>query len=118
MNVFGADLAQGIPDKGTPLWTLVATDESGAVQEIRHPSSLPGLVAEIAALTGEDPFLLGVNIPVVVPARAARSRPFEGLLRKKFGFRISDLEHSSNPFSGGWWTVIPNSEFRIPNSRR
>ncbi len=88
MKVFGADLAQGIPDKGTPEWTLVATDRSGSITEVRRPSSLPGLVAEIAALTGEDPFLLGVNIPVATPVRPARSRPFEGLLRKKFGIRI------------------------------
>ena len=88
MNVFGADLAQGIPDKGSPQWTLVATSGSGAITEIRRPTSLPGLVAEIAALTREDPFLLGVNIPVVNPARATRSRPFEGVLRKKFGFRL------------------------------
>ncbi len=89
MNVFGADLAQGIPEKGSPEWTLVSTDGSGTVTEIRRPSSLPGLVAEIAALTGEDPFLLGVNIPVVIPARPTRSRPFEGLLRKKFGARLT-----------------------------
>ena len=88
MNVFGADLAQGIPDKGSPMWTLVATDDSGTITEIRRPSSLPGLVAEIAALTGGNPFLLGVNIPVAIPARPTRSRPFEGVLRKKFGSRI------------------------------
>lgn len=88
MNVFGADLAQGIPDKGPPAWTLVATDDSGSVTAVRRPASLPGLVAEIAELTGGDPFLLGVNIPVAAPARATRTRPFEGLLRKKFGVRL------------------------------
>ncbi len=88
LKVFGADLAQGIPDKGTPEWTLVSSDRSGTITEVRRPSSIPGLVAEIATLAGEDPFLLGVDIPVVLPVRPSRSRPFEGLLRKKFGVRI------------------------------
>ncbi len=88
MNIFGADLARPNPAEEAPEWTLVALDRSGKIRDVRRPSSIGALITEISAWTGDDPFLLGVDIPVVLPARETRTRPFEGVLRKKLGVRI------------------------------
>jgi len=88
VKIFGADLARTGQNNETPEWTLVYLDTSGSVQRVHHPSSLGGLIAEISEMAGDDPFLLGLNIPVAVPAKSSRTRPFESVLRKKFGIRI------------------------------
>jgi hypothetical protein len=88
VKIFGADLARTGPDNETQEWTLVHLDPSGSVQAVHHPSSLGGLIAEMSELAEDDPFLLGVNIPVAIPTKASRTRPFESLIRKKFGIRI------------------------------
>ena len=36
----------------------------------------------------DEPFLLGANIPVVVPAKPARARPVENLIRRRFRHRL------------------------------
>lgn len=88
MKVFGADLPRQ-PGSGQPENTLVQLDGDGQLIRVEHPPSIPALTAEVAARSESSPFLLGLDVPVVVPVKPARSRPVENLVRRRFGFRIA-----------------------------
>ena len=88
MRILGAHLSPELPSGVDAPGTLVALDDDGRVVAVRSPASLPAAAIEVGALVAGEPFLLAVNIPVVVPARAARTRPFESLVRRKLGFRV------------------------------
>ena len=88
MRIFGIDLPRESPGTATESTLVLLAEESGVVAQVEHATSLPGLAAHLGQLAGGEPFLLGVNIPIVVPARASRSRPVENLVRKRFGFRM------------------------------
>jgi predicted RNase H-like nuclease len=49
---------------------------------------LPEVAAAVGRLTGGDSFLLGVNIPVVVPGKTVRVRPVENQVRRRLGFKL------------------------------
>jgi predicted RNase H-like nuclease len=90
VRILGADLARQDPVKATGRWTVVALDETRTVASVRHPASLPELVADVGDLTGGETFLLGVDIPVVGPPKPGRSgRSVDSLVRRRFGLRIS-----------------------------
>ncbi len=88
MRVLGADLRPEAPAPGAREISLVLLDEAGRVVSIRHPASIPELAASVVELAAGEPFLLGINLPVVVPERAGRVRPVENLVYRRMGFRL------------------------------
>ena len=88
MRVLGADLPRETPGTGPPEHTVVLLEEDGRVGRVEHVASLPAVAAAVGTLAGGEPFLLGVNVPVVVPAKPARARPVENLVRRRFGVRM------------------------------
>ncbi len=68
--------------------TVVATDESGAITATRHPANLPAVAEAVRELAGGDPFLVAVDVPVVVRGKGSRARPVENLVRRRFGHRL------------------------------
>src|SRR5262245_49896865 len=88
MRILGADLALDLAARPDAENTLVLLDDSGRVLSVRRPRNLPAIAVEIGELAGGEPFLLGVNLPVVVPAGSARHRPVEGLVRRKLGSKL------------------------------
>ena len=83
MKLLGIELATPHVE-GDGERTLVQLGESGGVEKIVRVEGLPAIAAEIGRLADDEPFLLGVDIPVVVPAKAARVRPVESLIRRRF----------------------------------
>jgi hypothetical protein len=74
-------------DVGPREHTLVLLDEAGRLAGVRRSPHLPEVAAEVGRLSAGDPFLLGVNLPVVVPGKPQRPRTVDGLIRRRFGFR-------------------------------
>jgi predicted RNase H-like nuclease len=66
----------------------VLLDEAGRIAEAERVGSLPEVAAGVGRLVGGEPLLLGVDIPVVVPAKPARARTVEGVVRRRFGLRL------------------------------
>jgi predicted RNase H-like nuclease len=66
----------------------VLLDDEGRVTATQTASTLPGVASIVTQLVGDEPFLLGVNVPVVVPAKAGKIRPVENLVRRRFRFRL------------------------------
>ena len=85
MRILGLDLPGG---QAVPGGTLVLLDDQGRVAEWRRAASLPEVAAAVGDLCGDEPFLLGVDIPTVVPQKAAKGRPVENLVRRRLGFRM------------------------------
>lgn len=88
MKILGAHLPPELPARGDTASTLVLLDDDGKVRATRRPTSLPALAVDVGDLAAGEPFLLGVDLPVVVPARSARTRPIESLVRRKLRFRL------------------------------
>jgi predicted RNase H-like nuclease len=88
VRIFGADLSPTGPDRGVLLGTLVALDPGGSLSDSHAIHGMQELAAEVGRAAGAEPFLLGVNIPVAVPAKQVRSRPLENILRRRIGFRL------------------------------
>ena len=83
MKLLGIELATPhVEDGGTR--TLVLLDDKGGAEKIVHVDGLPAIATEVGRLAEGEPFLLGVDIPVVVPAKAARVRSVESLIRRRF----------------------------------
>jgi len=83
LKLLGIELATPHAE-GSPARTLVALDDDGALAKTTRVTGLPAIASEVARLADGEPFLLGVDIPVVVPAKAARVRPVESLIRRRF----------------------------------
>jgi len=88
MRILGVDLTREPAAAGHTEHTLVLLDAAGRVSKTERAGTLPAVAAAVGQLSGGEPFLLGVNIPVVVPAKAARARLVENLIRRRFGFRL------------------------------
>jgi predicted RNase H-like nuclease len=83
MRILGADLPRESMES-----VVVLLDDGGRVESVRRLASPPEIVSAVTELAAGEPFLLGIDVPVVVPARAARARPVESLVRRRFGFRV------------------------------
>jgi predicted RNase H-like nuclease len=88
VRIFGVDLGRERAAAEPGESTLVLLDDAGHVAAVRHPATLPAVVEAVHELSSGEPFLLGVNTPVVVRARAGRSRAVENLIRRRFGHRL------------------------------
>ena len=89
MRILGVDLTRQPPPNGSVEHVLVLLDDDGGVASIQTASTLPGVAAAVAQLVGDEPFLLGANTPVVVPAKPAKVRPVETLGRRRFRYRLA-----------------------------
>jgi len=88
VRILGVDLTRQPLPNGSVEHVLVLLDDDGGVASIQTASTLPGVAAAVAQLVGDEPFLLGVNTPVVVPAKSAKVRPVENLVRRRFRYRL------------------------------
>jgi predicted RNase H-like nuclease len=88
VRILGADLPRESPGGEPVEQTIALLDEAGRVSRTEHTSSLPAVAAAVGRLAEGEPFLLGVNVPVVVPSKPARVRPVENLVRRRFGCRL------------------------------
>jgi predicted RNase H-like nuclease len=88
LKLLGIELATPLPE-GHRARTLVRLGDDGSVQKIQRVSEVPAIASAVSRLADGEPFLLGVDIPVVVPVKAARVRPVESLLRRRFRQKMS-----------------------------
>jgi predicted RNase H-like nuclease len=88
VRILGADLTRLAPPDGSVEHVVVLLGDDGRIASTETASTLPGVAAAVAELVGDEPFLLGVDTPVVVPARAAKVRPVENLVRRRFRFKL------------------------------
>ena len=88
MRILGVDLARQARRRGGAEHVLVLLAGDGRVEASQRVPTLPAVAAAVAQLVGDEPFVLGVDTPVVVPARAARARPVENLVRRRFRYRL------------------------------
>jgi len=86
VRVLGVELARRVVPGGGH--NLVLLDDGGSVQRHTRLDHLPAVAATVAEWVGDEPYLLGVDISVVVPAKPARSRPVESVVRRNFGYRL------------------------------
>ena len=68
MDYLGADISRPVADGGTTSHTVVSLRDDGRLARVDHVATLPAVAATVGTLAGDDPFLLGVNLPIVVPA--------------------------------------------------
>ena len=88
MKIIGVDLGRrGAGGEPGPS-TLVALDAEGRVSAVRHAANVPGAADAIRDLSAGEPFLVGVDIPVVGTGKPSRGRPVENLLRRRLGHRL------------------------------
>jgi predicted RNase H-like nuclease len=87
MIILGADLSWERADGEAGVNTLALLDEGGRVSALRHPSNLPELASTVAELAEDEPFLMGVNLPLAAPPKASKSRPIDNLIRRRYGYR-------------------------------
>ncbi|MDH3626982.1 MAG: DUF429 domain-containing protein [Acidobacteriota bacterium] len=88
MKYLGADISRPVADGGTTPHTVVSLNDDGRQSRVDHVATLPAVASAVGSLVGEEPFLLGVNLAIVVPTRAARTRAVENVIRKRFGVRL------------------------------
>jgi predicted RNase H-like nuclease len=88
VRILGADLPHETSGDERPELTVVLLDEDGRTTSVEHVSSLPAVAEAVGRLAAGEPYLLGVNVPVVVPSKQARVRPVENLVRRRLGFRM------------------------------
>jgi predicted RNase H-like nuclease len=88
VKVLGAALPRawqsGAPGDGT----IVALGDAGDVQAVRRTRSIAQSAEAILELAAAEPFLAGVDLPVVVPEKESRVRPVENLVRRRLGVRL------------------------------
>lgn len=94
MRVLGADLGSLRGEGAGREATLVLVDDEGRIVTVRHAESLHDLARETRDLAESEPFVLAVDIPVVVPERAARRRPVDRVARRRLGWRPPALPGS------------------------
>ena len=67
---------------------LVRLGAEGGIHEIRSLEGAGALPAEVAALAGDEPFTLALDIPVAVPTISGRTRKFEAIVRRRLGHKL------------------------------
>jgi len=88
VRILGVDLPRPTAGGEPAEQTIVSLDAEGRLAKVRHVESLPAVATLAGELAGGEPFLLGVNVPVVVPARQARARTVESLIRRRLAYRM------------------------------
>ena len=88
MRILGTDLGLDAPGATPRESSVVLLDAAGGVAAARHPRTIPDLAAAVGELAGSEPFLLGVDVPVVAPDRPARTRAVENPVLRRLGFRL------------------------------
>ena len=88
MRILGVDLPRHAPDDVPVENTLVLLDERGRYAKSQTIPTLPGVATAVGQWTAGELLLLGVNLPLVLPAKTGRMRPVERLIRRRFGFRM------------------------------
>jgi len=88
MKVIGVDLPRDAATSGSATGTIVVLGSDGRIGERAQGLALPEIVSSIARFAADEPFLLGVNLPVVVANKPVKSRPIENLVRRRFGHRL------------------------------
>jgi predicted RNase H-like nuclease len=86
MRILGADLRELGAAAGSA--TIVGLDPTGAVASVARVGDVPALAREVAAHAAGEPFLLAVDVPVVVGATPGKARPVDGWMRKRLGVRL------------------------------
>ncbi len=99
MKLLGLELATPLPD-GIGGRTMVLLGEDGTVEKVQRVTEVPAIAATVGRIADGEPFLLGVDIPVVVPAKPARVRPVENLLRRRFRQKMNAGGRASAEDSG------------------
>ena len=85
MRILGADVRDLTSTGGAG--TIVALDAGGTIASTAACEGIAGLAREVARLTGGEPFLLAVAIPVCAPD-GVRSRRVDGWISRRLGVRI------------------------------
>jgi predicted RNase H-like nuclease len=67
---------------------LVRLGADGRIHEIRSLESAGALPSEVAALAGDEPFSLALDIPVAVPGDSGKTRKFETIVRRRLGHKL------------------------------
>jgi predicted RNase H-like nuclease len=106
VRILGADLSGESAEGGGTPNTLALLDDGGRVSVVRHPTSLPDLAAMVAELTHGEPFVLGVNLPLVAPARTSKFRPVDNLVRRRFGYRLAPIKRTEAPHGGATGAAV------------
>ncbi len=99
MRIFGADLRE--LDVALGFGTIVALDAKGHVAHLARVGDLSGLAREISTLSGGEPFLLAVDVPVAAAGPAAKARRIDGWLRRRLGVRIPTARPGGAPYLTG-----------------
>lgn len=99
MRILGADIAaEPFPGRGG---TLVALDEAARVVAVRNPSTLLETASAVIDLAGDEPFLLGIGLPVVVPMGEGRGRAVDHLVQRRLGVRLRAVGRPPSPGGRG-----------------
>jgi len=88
VRILGVDLARQGRRPGEAERVLVSLGAEGRLDAIQRVPTLPGIAAAVAKIVADEPFVLGVNTPVVVPSKLVRTRPVENLVRRRFRYRL------------------------------
>ncbi len=89
MRILGVDLARRARGESDLEHTVVLLDSQGRAATVERLPSLLAVATEVSRLTVGEPFLLGVDTPVVVPDGPAKARPVESLVRRRLGQRLA-----------------------------
>ena len=100
MRILGVECSGGASRTEPAERTLVLLDEAGRVCKVDRVESFSAIAPAVGHLVGDDVFLLGVDVPVVVPAKPVRGRPVESLIRRRFGLRLPPGGRASSETGG------------------
>ena len=99
MRIFGADLREldAVQGRGT----IAALDAGGRIAHVTRVVDLSGLARELATLSGGEPFLLAVDVPVAAGQAPGKPRRIDGWLRRRLGVRIPTAQPGGAGFITG-----------------
>lgn len=100
MRILGVELSRE-SSAGATEHTLVSLDVAGRIASTHRVPSVPAIATTVAQLAAGEPFVLGVNVPVVGPSKAARPRRVELLLQRRLGARLPAWSRAPSSSSRG-----------------
>ncbi len=104
MRVLGVAFGPRVARDSASESTVALLDAAGRITRTETAGSLVELASAISGLVGDEPFLAGVNLPIVVPQREGRSRPVEAFVRRRLGYRLPPGGRSAG---GGESSSVP-----------